>query len=181
MITMSGVLRGSYVARFLKSSHDPMAFLTKSFLFTTGKKEQLIGIKSLATSPWDNHPRDRVHNFFPNLKWAGFISIPEQDDAITHLSQTTGFLANTIFTTMDNISPGDSMVESAASMLPPDTKIQEIVVPVFGPHALSVSRFENGERIAPISQENHDHEIITEAGPEMLDAFFRAIPTDLLY
>ena len=184
MVSLSGVVRGSYVAKYMTESKSPMARSVRTLLRLKGDSAQLKGIASLAVDPWVGHDRTKIISLFPNLKWLSLPSIPEADTALTNLSLWSGFLRKPVhrwmFRTNLAISPGDGLVETAAAILPPGTGIEETVIPVYGPHAIAIGSYEPGIRIAPETQQQIYDEVNPAAGPEILDAMFRALPQSLI-
>ena len=74
----------------------------------------------------------------------------------------------------------DGLVESAASVLPPGTGIEETIVPIFGPHAMAMGSYSPDLRIAPVAMKGINDRVVPAAGTEILSAVFRALPKEWL-
>lgn len=180
MVTLSGVVRGSFVADYLTNSSGPLGLGVRSFLRASGRGAILNGVESLSRDPWKGHDPARVKELFPALKWLSFPSIPEAKVALTDLSLWAGFLRTPVHSWSHIASPSDGLVETAASILPPDTGLTEIIIPIHGPHEMALGSYAPGVRIAPISQADIYDAVNPESGPEILSALFRALPKELI-
>lgn len=180
MVTLSGVVRSSFVAEYLAYSNRLTAFGVRNFLRATGKGEILKGVESLSVDPWKGHDPAKIHKLFPNLTWMSFPSLPEAKTALTDLSLWAGFLRTPVHAWTTIASPSDGLVETAASILPPDTGLTEIIIPIHGPHEMALGSYAPGVRLAPIAQGDIYDQVIPEAGPEILSALFRALPKSLI-
>lgn len=180
MVTLSGVVRSSFVADYLSHSNGPLGLAVRNFLKASGRGEILKGVESLAQDPWEGHDPTTIKKLFPDLTWVSFPSIPEAKTALTDLSLWAGFLRTPVHSWSHIASPSDGLVESAAAILPPDTGLTEIVIPIHGPHEMALGSYEPGVRIAPIAQGDIYDAVIPASGPEILSALFRAFPRTLI-
>lgn len=180
MVTLSGVVRSSFVAEYLASSNRLTAFGVRNFLRATGKGQILKGIESLSVDPWRGHDPQKIKRLFPALKWMSFPSLPEAKTALTDLSLWAGFLRSPVHSWTTIASPSDGLVETAASVLPPDTGLHEIIIPIHGPHEMALGSYAPGVRLAPLAQGDIYDQVIPDAGPEILSALFRALPKSLI-
>ena len=179
-VSLSGVIRGSIVAKFVADGLGPLPFLARALMSISGNRNFLKGIKSLAKDPWEGHARDSLKRNFQNLKWISFAAVPENETATTSLCDWSKIVENPVFRSKFSVSPNDCLVESAAAILPPDTGIEETIVPVFGPHALALGSYSKTLKIAPHSQIGDPTILNPDSGSEILDAMFRALPISLL-
>jgi hypothetical protein len=180
MVTLSGVIRGSFIADYMSHAKDALGIIMRAGLKLTGSGDMLLGVESLSKDPWQGHDPAQMKKDFPSLKWINFPAVPEGDMALTNLSLWSGFMKKPAHEWVKKASPGDGLVESAASILPPGTGMSEMIIPVFGPHAMALGRYEDGTRVAPIAMKGLTDRVNPEAGPEILDAYFRALPATLL-
>ena len=180
MVTLSGVVRSSFVAEYLASSNRLTAVGVRNFLRATGKGQILNGIESLSIDPWQGHDPQKIKRLFPALKWMSFPSLPEAKTALTDLSLWAGFLRSPVHSWTTIASPSDGLVETAASILPPDTGLHEIIIPIHGPHEMALGSYAPGVRLAPLAQGDIYDQVIPDAGPEILSALFRALPKSLI-
>ncbi|EQC44481.1 hypothetical protein M899_2347 [Bacteriovorax sp. BSW11_IV] len=180
MVSLSGVVRSSFVAKYITEANYLTALAVRTGLRLTGKSDMLDGIESLANDPWEGYDITKIHREFPNMKWMSFPSLPESELAVTNLSLWSGFLRQPVHRWTHIASPGDGLVETAAAILPPDTGITEYIIPITGPHAMALGSYREGVRLAPEAQGNRYDKVNPEAGPEILSALFRALPKSLL-
>ncbi len=178
--TLSGVLRPSFVAKYLIESKGATALFVRNGLKVTGRGSILEGIKSLSIDPWAGHNPKEVKALFPNLRWLSLPSLPEGDDGLTHMALWEGFLKVPTYRWNKQGSPMDGLVESAASVLPPGTGIEETIVPIFGPHAMALGSYSADLRIAPTTMKGISDRVVPAAGTEILSAVFRALPKEWL-
>ncbi len=151
MVTLSGVIRGSFMAEYMTHANDATALAVRNLLRLTGQKDMLVGVDSLSKDPWQGHNPAKVNNLFPNLKWINFPAVPESEMALTNMSLWSGFMKKPAHRWMKYAGPSDGLVESAASILPPKANMKETIIPVFGPHAMALGRYHDGTRVAPIA------------------------------
>ncbi|MBL7670398.1 MAG: hypothetical protein JNM39_07915 [Bdellovibrionaceae bacterium] len=180
MVTLSGVIRPAIVAKYISETNRPIPALLKSFLVVSGRKAMIEGIRSLTQNPWKDRDKKLIHKLFPNMKWISLPTLPEGDEAVTHLSLWEGFLKTPTYHWAIKSSPMDGLVESAASVLPPDTDIPEAIIPVYGPHAMALGFYNKELRVAPVAMNGVFDRVVPAAGGEVLSAMFRALPQDLI-
>lgn len=181
MVSLAGVIRPSFVAKFLRKSYSPVALFVGAALTLTGRSNEKIGIESLSKNPWKNHDYSSIKTNFPNLKWLSMPAIPEGLEGVTHRSLWESFLKTPTYNYNDDkASPMDGLVESAASILPPGTNLTEYIVPIYGPHTIALGYYTPTLKVAPKAQHNIDDTVVPEAGAEMLSAIFRALPLHLI-
>lgn len=180
MVSLAGVIRPSFVANYVMESKGLIPRFVKTTLTVTGRSETKEGISSLAEDPWQGHDPKTVQRLFPNMKWLSMPAVPEGLDGVTHRSLWEGFLKTPSYRFAEEASPMDGLVESAASVLPPDTGLQELIVPIYGPHAMALGYYTSNLKVAPVAHRNTVDKVVPEAGAEMLSAIFRALPTSLV-
>ena len=180
MISLAGVIRGAHIAKYLSNAKDLKPLMLRAWYKTTFNAT-IDGLKSAQHSPWKGHYPSKVIRLYPNLTWISFPVIPEGPDGYTSRSQWSGPLRLPAHRYLKEASPGDGLVETAASILPPDTNIPEWIIPVYGAHALATGHYANGTLVAPISQKDRGNIINPAAGDEMLDSYMRAIPSKILF
>ena len=82
-----------------------------------------------------------LSNLFPHLKWVSFSSIPERGNALTgQISIWRRTLEKLAYHRLTEISPGDGLVETAATILSPGSGIEEYVIPIYGPHSIALTQ-----------------------------------------
>lgn len=177
VVSLVGAVRESYIANWIVQSDSATPFVLKTFL-KSKKGDVLEGIKSLASGPWENKNPKSLGDLYPNLNWLTFSMLPEGPDGHLKISAKADFIRESITANEENISPGDGLMESAATLLPPGTMVPQYVVRGFGPHTLALGRFADSTPISKL--QNAQAPVIPEAGAEILDSFLRAIPKSLI-
>jgi hypothetical protein len=140
--------------------------------------QPMEGIESLARDPWAGVPRAQLGRDFPNLKWISVSMLPAGNDGLVPGNGVMLELQQALIRHAQVFSPSDGLVESAATILPPGTGIEQRIVRGHGPHALALGHFLNGEALAPenLSAKGVD----PAAGAEILSSFMRSLGADLL-
>lgn len=180
MVSLAGVIRPSVVAQYITQSNGVIPTTIGAALTLTGRGNIKKGIRSLVQNPWTNHEPRKIKEMFPKLTWISMPAVPEGPEGVTHRGLWEGFLKTPTYRYNKEASPMDGLVESAASVLPPDTGLVEWIIPIFGPHAIALGYYTPTLKVAPISQSNLDDKVVPEAGAEMLSAIFRALPRSLI-
>ena len=175
VVSASGVIRSSIIAEYVREAKSLLPFAVRTKLRLQGWN--VLG--SLATDPWTGKDRTAIARSFRNLKWLSFPAVPEGELGYTH--QDDRDLSRRAFRWRSLASPTDGFVESAASVLPPDTGITEFVIPTLGPHAMALGSYTPDLRVSPIRQNGEYLIVNPEAGSEILDSFIRAFPKLLLH
>lgn len=175
VVAASGVIRSSIIAGYVRESNSPLPFLVRNKLRLEGRN--VLG--SLARDPWTGKDRGAIARLFRNLKWLNFPAVPEGELGFT--GQDDRDLSKRAFRWSALASPTDGLVESAASVLPPDTGITEFIIPTLGPHSMALGSYSPDLRVSPVQQKGEFLEINPEAGDEILDSFLRAFPKLLLH
>lgn len=178
VFSLCGIVRTSVVANFLYSN-DFMAKMMRLFIKLTGRGSSLETVKSLSQNFWKIHGRRHLSQNYPNLKWVSVPALPEGKDGHTYQSDWADLFTPYLVENLSVFSPYDGLVETAASMLPPGTGIPEWVIPITGPHSIVWGKFNQDVPLAPKQYASPD-EVVPEAGGEVLSAFFRALPQELL-
>lgn len=175
-ISLSGVIRESFVAKWL---FEAQSFHAKKmrFLINNFRKDYVPGFYSLTKSPWRFAQKpSQLKTTFENLRWVSFAMLPEGFDGLSYLDPWNLKFQESLYRESSVRSPSDGLVETAASILPPNTMVEEHVIRAWGPHALSLGRYSDHTPIAPKAQRGRTT-AQPEAGPELLNAFMRSIPS----
>lgn len=175
VVSASGVIRSSLIAAYVNDAKSPLPFAVRSKLRLQGWNV----LDSLAADPWAGKDRSAIARSFRNLKWLSFPAVPEGE--LGYTQQDDRDLSKHAFRWRSLASPTDGFVESAASVLPPDTGITEFVIPTLGPHAMALGSYTPDLRVSPIRQKGEYLIVNPEAGNEILDSFIRAFPKLLLH
>jgi hypothetical protein len=179
MVSLSGVTRDSQIASWITDSRSAKARLIRTALALKGQSEAKVGLKSLSTDQWEGHDPKEISKAFPKMTWISMPMLPDGSKGHTERDKLAAFIRDNVYAEAKSIGPSDGLVETAGSVLPPHTGLNEWVVRAYGPHGLALGTFKNGTKLAPENVKGNT-KASPEAGPEILDAFFRALPTSVL-
>ena len=179
VISLTGLVRGSYLAQYFVKSKSPINSVLREMRFRSYRPL----LRSLAQSPWREHNPRKVKALFPGLKWVSLIPIPDNGfgEISLSISSQIDFLSREIFKQKKiPVSIGDGLIESAATMLPPRTGIEEYVISYYGSHFFLTGSYDPQGKI-PVSSIWATEKVLTKkSGHEVMDAFMRALPRDFI-
>jgi hypothetical protein len=173
VVSISGVVRSSIVARWLLDSYRPTALLLRRSLLIPflGNFTDFEGIKSLATDPWEKLLQKGLPSGFRPI-WINFVMLPNGPDGFPTsrflVKRTERSLRKTSF----EAGPFDGLVESAASILPPGTGLTQWNILLYGSHGLVDGRFLDGNPLTPVDRKEDP----TRTGERLMDAVLRILP-----
>jgi hypothetical protein len=181
-ISLAGVVTHSEIASWLTHGRSLRARTLRTAVRMQGLSD---GVSSLSNSFWEEDDLGKVNRLFPKMEWISVVALPEGNDGFTHIARSSATLLNAgTNKDYDEIGPTDGMVESAAQVLPAGTGIEETIIPVFGPHGMSKARLSDGSplSVSSLSPETQvtNKEPNPVSGSEMIDLFFKAIPSRYL-
>jgi hypothetical protein len=177
IVSLSGVVRGSNMAQWLTHSELKRLDVVRAFI-ARRPTQPMEGIESLALDPWQGVPRAQLREDFPHLKWISVSMLPAGNDGLVPGNGVMLELQQALIRHGQDFSPSDGLVESAATILPPGTGIPQRIVRGYGPHALALGHFLNGDALAP--QNLTEKGVDPAAGAEILSSFMRALGAELL-
>lgn len=177
IVSLSGVVRGSNMASWLTHSDLKRLDVVRAVI-ARRPTQPMEGIESLARDPWQGSRPAQLSEDFPNLKWISVSMLPEGNDGLVPGNGVMLELQQALIRHGQVFSPSDGLVESAATILPPGTGISQRIVRGYGPHALALGHFLNGDALAP--QNLTEKGVDPAAGAEILSSFMRALGADLL-
>lgn len=176
VISLCGAIREAFVADWILSVRRFNAKLQKT-LISIVQPEALAAIGTLSQTPWRLAKNSAVlRQQFPRMRWISFAMLPEAVDGLSYLDPWSVAFQEQVYREGRLRSPSDGLMETAASILPPGTGIEEHVIRGFGPHALSIGHYIDMKKIAPHTQVGHALPVAA-AGPEIIDAFIRSMPS----
>jgi hypothetical protein len=176
---LAGTVQGSFVADWFARSLDPWAVGTRASLLLSGRGGQIAMIKSVANSPWKGAAASFPRDTFPNLTWINLVVLPEGEDGRASGREWSKFYSRHIQKNAGWESPGDSLVETAAQVLPESASVPEWIIRVRGNHAFPSGRFLDGAPLTPLTPELPDG-MNPAGGSEIMSAFLRALPDSIL-
>ncbi len=182
IITLSGPLQGSYVARWASTSPRFVPFLIRITAGRPPYRRRIVAIREMGQSWWGRDQENAwLAETYPNLTWISFSMVPDGEDGqISDTPYWPDGVLERVYYTSRIYSPNDALVESAATVLPPGTGVPNWVVRGRGAHAVPLGRFPDGSKIAPNTQGDEREDIIPEAGGEMFAALLRSLPKSVL-
>jgi hypothetical protein len=181
VLSLAGTVQGSVVADWMAHSPRPLAATTRRWLRLSGQEAAIDMLESVARSPWDDRTARLLSSRFPELTWISIAMVPDGDDGRITEHLWAPMVRRRIEKTMPYYSPGDGLVESAASVLPDAVKVPEWVVIGSGSHAMPNGTYLGGGRIAPRTTEPGKEKLKPESGGEIMSAYLRALPQSLLW
>ncbi len=180
LVTFSGALRGSAVARWLTDAWGPVALSTRYFLRLCRKdgREMLADVKSIREDPWAGPHPPRMRALTPNLRMVSLVAIPEGPQGRTEVHPGFGILSFIASEHWRWIGPLDGMTETASQILPEQAGVPQHIVRVMGSHALLDGRYLNGGIVSKAFLKRDS--AAWQGGEELLDDLMRALPSDWL-
>lgn len=176
---LAGTVQGSFVANWFARNNDPWAAGNRVIMMLSGRGGQIGMLKSVADSPWigasDQFPLDR----FPNLTWVGLAVLPEGEDGRSSGAEWSTFFSEHIRKTSGWESPNDSLVETAAQVLPERVDVPQWIIRLRGTHAFPSGKFLDGSPFTPDTPPLADG-MNPDSGSEIMNAFLRALPQSML-
>lgn len=176
---LAGTVQGSYVADWFARSADPWAIGTRLSLLLSGQGGQIRMLKTVADSPWRGAPSSFPRDTFPHLTWINLVVLPEGNDGRASGREWSKFYSQHIQKTIGWESPGDSLVETAAEVLPSHLDVPEWIIRIVGNHAFPSGRFLDGARVTPRTDPLPTG-MNPASGSEIINAFLRALPASVL-
>lgn len=180
VISLVGTLQGSISARWFVRSRHPVPGAIRAYLRMTGDAATVHMLATIAADPWDDCFPERMPDIFPNLTWISFVMLPDGPDGRTTEEVWNRHIRRLAERGSKEFSPEDGLVEAAAAILPHCSRVPEIIVRGYGSHALSNGRYPDGTPIAPRTADPDKEPTIPESGGEIIDAFLRAAPAEIL-
>lgn len=177
----AGVLRGSEVARWGATGHDPTAWGFRCFLNwrEVAPRTSAEDLASIGFDPWAYATRGFPKLVRKKITVVNFVSIPDGADGWPVEDKHFKFLASAAARQERVIGPCDGLVESAAAVLPPHTGIRQWIVRVKGSHSLVGGRYMNDSPVSSLYHQGHKGRL--QSGTQLLDDFLRAIPKSVMY
>ena len=112
------------------------------------------------------------------MRWVNFSAIPELEIGQTRLSPKWQILfSRKAYSWSNAISPGDGLMETTATILPPGTGIDEYIINIYGSHYIYSGNYNKDVKvIVP----NPSDERKSSPDGKIISAIIRAFPVDLI-
>lgn len=180
LVNFSGVLRGSCVADWAAHDHYIGAYAFRAYLnIRSGSLlRSSDDLSSISCDPWENPDMPSLREHAPYLKCINYPALPEGEDGFTHKDWLFHRLAKSCECKKRRPGPYDGLVESAASILPPNTGVPQWIVRVHGSHSLLDGEYLNGGEVAPSYSKGEKGRLLS--GIELMDDMMRALPKSAL-
>ncbi len=180
VLSLAGTVQGSVVADWMAHSPRPLAATTRGWLRLSGQEAAVAMLESVARSPWEGDAASRIARRFPNLTWISIAMVPDGEDGRITERLWSPLVRRRVERTAPYYSPGDGLVESAASVLPDRVDLPEWIVTGFGSHSMPNGSYRDGGRIAPQTTKPGREKLRPESGGEIMSAYLRALPSSVL-
>ncbi len=177
---LAGTVQGSFVADWFAHHRAPWAAGSRVMLTLTGRGKQVDMVETVANSPWKDVPADFPLAQFPNLTFINLVVLPDGEDGRPTGTVWSAFMGKQLQKTAGWESPNDSLVESAAEVLPEFIDAPQWIVRTSGSHAFPKGTFLDGSKVCPNTLPLEDGTLNPECGAEIMNAFLRALPSSLL-
>jgi hypothetical protein len=143
IISMAGVIRYSKAAEWLIHRTDRIApNIIQGYLHHTFSPNYPPGLVSLAHDPWTH--RRRKPESFSNILWISFAPLPPKFHGLPY--DKIGFrkIQKDIYNDVGPVGPIDGVIESAATVLPPNSGMTQWIVPLLASHYIFEGTFTDG-------------------------------------
>jgi hypothetical protein len=170
VVSMSGVVRSSVVAGWLLDSNRFVARLARSFMrVPLGDFPHLRGIESLKHDPWE-HILSTGGVRGLRCVWLSFVVFPDGVDGQPKTGAFRRRLLRSLQGTSVDVGPYDGLTESASSLLPPGTGLEQWVVRVRGAHGIVHGKYLDGTPVVGKGRARGS------AAQQIIDPLLRSLP-----
>jgi hypothetical protein len=174
VVSISGILRRSAVAGWLVRPKGLLPRLVRAFMQAPliGKFPNLDGIQSLTMDPWD-HLLARGGARGLRCTWLNYAVFPDGADGHPRAGFLRTRLLRGLRGSSKEIGPYDGLTESASSVLPPGTGLEQWIVRIRGAHGVVKGKYLDGTPVVAL-------ESGVSAAVEIIEPLLRCIPTSHL-
>jgi len=182
ILGLSAVVRNSYLGQWMIEDKGVRLSLIRSLArYITHEDKEFSGMASTLHDFWNEFSKDSTkknslqpHN---NFAWINFSMIPTDQTGNLHESADWVGFSNRALEFFPTLGPVDGLVETGATVLPPDTGIRQWIVRGWGSHVTTYGVFLDGTPIASRGLSQKKAEII-ESGAQSMDALLRFLPVN---
>ena len=179
-VILGGTVQGSFVADWIANHSDAWATGTRAMLVLSGRGNQVQMLRDIAKSPWTEAPEGFPRNLYPNLTFITLVVIPGGEDGRPVGADWSPLLIDQIRKTAGWESPNDSLVETAAGLVPDFVDAPQWIVRTSGTHAFPKGDYLDGAKVTPNTPPLEDGTLNPECGREIMNAFLRSLPSSVL-
>ncbi len=180
VVFLGGTVQGSFAADWIANHNDAWATGARASLVLTGRGAQVGMLRTIAKSPWNDAPEGFPLDQFPNITFINLVVLPDGDDGRPSEADWSPILISQIEKTAGWESPNDSLVETAAELVPNFIEAPKWVIRTSGTHAFPKGYFLDGNKVAPNTKPLEDGTFNPDCGAEIMNAFLRALPKSVL-
>ena len=176
MVSLSGVVREAFVPGWMSREPGPTTALMRTYMarFLPEDHKEWDGLESMADDYWVGYKKPSTQR---QLLWINFPMIPESPRGMPEKKQALRLATALVTKANSSYGPHDGLVETGASILPPGTGHRQWIIRALGDHGLIDGLYISGE---PVSRQFVATADNVKAGVELIDAFVRALPSDVL-
>lgn len=176
MVSLSGVVRDAFVPGWMSREPGPTTALMRTYMsrFLPEDHREWDGLESMADDYWIGYRKPPTQR---RLLWINFPMIPESPRGMPEKKQALRLASALVTKANASYGPHDGLVETGASILPPGTGHRQWIIRALGDHGLIDGFYITGE---PVSRQFVATADNVKAGVELIDAFVRALPSDVL-
>jgi hypothetical protein len=179
IVSLSGAARAIYMAQWMMETPGPTTDYFKNFVLNSMPPEErtMAGIESMAQDPWEGADYSALPGK-DHLTWVNFSMIPPSPRGFLPDDDPFSFFTPFALAGKHDVGPYDGLVETGASVLPPNTGYREWIIRARGDHELVGSRYMDGTPVSSHYDAKDASKGLKAAG-DVVDAFLRALPTSV--
>lgn len=177
IVSMSGVIRSSYLGTWVSSAPGIQMELLKSVSrLKTHEDQQMSGMMSTTVDAWTNVKASQVPQMHSNFVWVNFSMLPAGEDGQIVDSADLATFSRYALEYLKDRGPTDGLVETAGTVLPPQAHLRQWVVRGWGSHIPTYGKLIDGTDFANTGRRS-DEEIIS-SGEQTADSLLRSLPAN---
>jgi len=175
LVSLSGVARDAFVPSWLSRQKGLTTAAIRAWMkqYLPDDHRNWDGLESMATDYWKGY---RYPGKKPPL-WISFPMIPESERGMPERKGVLRMVTSFVTKADETYGPHDGLVETGASILPPGTGLRQWIIRAMGDHGLIDGTYVDGSPVSYAFEASQDN---IKAGIELIDAFARALPDEVL-
>jgi dihydroxyacetone kinase DhaKLM complex PTS-EIIA-like component DhaM len=176
IVSLSGTLRDAMVPHWMATDRGPTSKIMRAYMkkFLPEDHREWDGLLSMGTDYWLRYQKPAN---IRSILFVSFPMLPESPRGQPEKKKELRLATRLVTPANSGYGPHDGLVETAASILPPSTGHKQWIIRAFGDHGLIDGVYVSGE---PVSVDFVSTKDNVKAGVELIDAFARAFPSDIL-
>ncbi|NCN27732.1 hypothetical protein GW915_09170 [bacterium] len=181
IVSLSGVVRYSFVGNFINQSKRLSAAILKGILekfVLPSDDKDLSGLESLSVDIGEQYGWGFLSQF-PNLNFLTAVSIPSGDNGFPPVPRIVRMANQWSYGYHRSVGPHDGMVEVSGSLLPSTVPVDQIVLRTYGQHSFLENKFLSGLTLSGLKKLKSDSDR-KKGAADMLEALLRSLPKSLV-